>query len=193
MKGSLPVLAAVLPLALLLGAFHPAPLPAPDARAMVAPQYDKEGALVRPQGFEQWMFVGANIGMSYAEGAAANPGDFHNIYTQPEAYAAYAKTGAFPEKTMFLLVVHEPRKNESINKSGYFEGQMTGLVASVKDREHSPEGWAFYDFGEGAKLKETAKALPPAMCFDCHAKHAEVDHVFVQFHPILRQARPRPR
>lgn len=190
MQRSLPMVVALLPVAL-LAASGPAAVVEADSKEMATPQYDKTGALVRPKGFEQWMFVGANIGMSYSEGASANPGDFHNIYTQPEAYAAFASTGQFPEKTMFLLVVHEPKRNVSINKGGYFEGAMKGLVASVKDREHSPEGWAFYDFGPGDKLAETAKRLPPAMCFDCHTRNAEVDHVFVQFHPILRQARPR--
>ncbi len=189
MKRFLPRVVAFLPMALFLGARGPAAVPEADSKKMATPQYDKTGALVRPKGFEHWMFVGANIGMRYSEGASSNPGDFHNIYTQPEAYAAFAATGQFPEKTMFLLVVHEPKRNVSINKSGYFEGSMTGLVASVKDREHSPEGWAFYDFGAGDKLAETATPLPPAMCFDCHTRHAEIDHVFVQFHPLLRQAR----
>jgi len=37
----------------------------------------------------------------------------------------------------------------------------------------------------------TAKAAPAPMCYECHARHADDDRVFVQFHPILRQARPR--
>ena len=53
------------------------------------------------------------------------PGEFHNIYTQPEAFDSYKSTGKFPEKTTFLLVVYEPAQKVSINKSGYFEGEMT--------------------------------------------------------------------
>jgi hypothetical protein len=190
MKRFLPVVVAFVPAAVFLGARGPAALPASDSK-MATPRYDETGALVRPEGFERWTFVGANIGMSYAEEAQAGPGEFHNIYTQPEAYAAYAATGRFPEKTMFLLVVHEPAQKVSINKSGYFEGPMKGLAVSVKDREHSPEGWAFYSFGEAGKLAATAKAAPAPMCYECHARHADDDRVFVQFHPILRQARPR--
>jgi len=190
MKRALPLVVAVLPMALFLAARGPDAVPAPGS-AMATPRYDKTGALVRPERFDRWTFVGANIGMSYSEETAKGPGEFHNVYTQPEAYAAWAATGKFPEKTMFLLVVHEPAQKVSINKSGYFEGPMSGLAVSVKDREHTPEGWAFYSFGEGPKLAATAKAMPTAMCFDCHSKHADDDHVFVQFHPILRQARPR--
>src|SRR5712691_6367069 len=104
MKRFLPVVVAFVPAAVFLGARGPAAVPASDSK-MATPRYDETGALVRPEGFEQWTFVGANIGMSYAEEAQAGPGEFHNIYTQPEAYAAYAATGRFPEKTMFLLVV----------------------------------------------------------------------------------------
>ena len=171
---------------------RPAAAPASESK-MVTPEYNKNGALFRPKNFEPWTFVGANIGMSYSPGTSSGPGEFHNIYMQPEAYAAYAQTGKFPEKTMFLLVMHEPAQKVSINKSGYFEGPMMGLAASVKDHEHFPEGWAYFSFGEGGALAETAKAMPQPMCFDCHKQHADDDNVFVQFHAVLRAARPRPQ
>lgn len=192
MKKTFALVLTLLVAALLFAVTRPAAAPPSDAK-MVVPQYDKSGALLRPKNFEQWTFVGANIGMSYSAGASSGPGEFHNIYMQPEAYAAYAATGKFPEKAMFLLVMHEPQQKVSINKSGYFEGAMTGLAVSVKDHEHFPEGWAYFSFGEGAELAETAKAMPKPMCFECHDQHADDDHVFVQFHAILRQARPKAR
>jgi hypothetical protein len=161
----------------------------PETPAMLQPQYDSSGALLRPKNFEHWTFVGSNIGMSYDEGAQKGPGEFHNIYTQPEAFDTYKTTGKFPEKTMFLLVVYEPAQKVSINKAGYFEGEFTGLAASVKDPSRFKDGWAYFSFGEGGNLADTAKALPSSMCFACHDKHADDDHVFVQFHPVLRAAR----
>jgi hypothetical protein len=98
--------------------------------------------------------------MSYETGAQKGPGEFHNIYTQPEAFDTYKSTGKFPEKTTFLLVVYEPAQKASINKSGYFEGEMTGLAASVKDSSRFKEGWAYFSFGESGNLSETATALP---------------------------------
>jgi len=192
MKKILALVLCLLVAALLFAVMRPLALPASETK-MFAPQYDKGSTLVRPKNFEQWTFVGANIGMSYSAGMSSGPGEFHNIYTQPEAYAAYAATGKFLEKTMFLLVMHEPQQNVSINKSGYFEGQMSGVAVSVKDREHFPEGWAYFDFGDNGNLAETAKAMPKPMCFDCHAQHADDDNVFVQFHAILRQARPKTK
>jgi len=160
-----------------------------ESSAMSLPQFDASGALQRPKSFEHWTFVGSNIGMSYSESEHKGPGEFHNIYTQPEAFDTYKSTGKFPEKTMFLLVVYEPAQRASINEAGYFEGQFTGLAVSVKDASRFKEGWAYFDFGEGGNLVESAKALPAPMCFECHDKHADDDHVFVQFHSVLRAAR----
>lgn len=179
------LLSALLGSALLLAAArHLAP--SAETATMAVPQYDARGALLRPRNFEQWTFVGANIGMSYSQGASSGPGEFHNIYMQREAFEAYKQTGKFPEKTMFLLVAHQPAQKVSINKSGYFEGPMSGLAASVKDHEHFQEGWAYFDFGDGGKLQESAEAMPKPMCYDCHSKHADDDNVFVQFHAVLR-------
>jgi hypothetical protein len=162
---------------------------APDSPSMPLPQFDSSGSLLRPKSFEHWLFVGCNIGMTYSNDHPQGPGEFHNVYTQPEAFDTYRTTGKFPEKTMFLLVVYQPAQKASINKGGYFEGEMTGLAASVKDSSRFKEGWAYFSFGEGGDLAETAKALPAPMCFACHDQHADDDHVFVQFHTILRSAR----
>src|SRR5690242_13370099 len=51
----------------------------------VTPQYDKDGALIRPKDFYTWVFVGSSIGLSYSKDSDPNgPGMFHNVYTQPE-------------------------------------------------------------------------------------------------------------
>lgn len=182
----------LLPLAALLATIpfmHSASVALPDSTTMPLPQYDPTGALLRPKNFEHWTFVGSNIGMSYEENHPQGPGEFHNIYTQSEAFEAYKTSGKFPEKTMFLLVVYEPAQKVSINKAGYFEGEFTGLAVSVKDPSRFKDGWAYFSFGEGGNLSETAKALPSPMCFECHDQHADDDHVFVQFHAVLRAAR----
>ena len=154
---------------------------------MPLPEYDSSGALIRPKDFENWMFVGSNIGMSYSTEESKGPGEFHNVYTQREAYAEYVKTGKFPEKTMFVLAEYAPQQKVSINKNGYFEGYLSGMAASVKNHERFPEGWAYYAFDSVAAGAKAKASLKP-MCFECHDQHADDDHVFVQFHAVLRQA-----
>jgi hypothetical protein len=168
---------------------HAGSTAAPAPPVMPLPQYDSAGALLQPKNFEHWTFVGSNMGMSYDTSDQKGPGEFHNIYTQSEAFDAYKATGKFPDKTMFLLVVYEPAQKVSINKAGYFEGTFTGLAVSVKDAQRFKDGWAYFSFGEGGNLSESAKTLPSSVCFACHDEHADDDHVFVQFHPVLRQAR----
>src|SRR5262252_5797480 len=45
----------------------------PQAQAQLAdePRYTPSGELVLPNGFETWIFVGSNLGLSYAPDAAA--------------------------------------------------------------------------------------------------------------------------
>src|SRR5262245_20819645 len=89
---------------------------------MTQPRYTAEKNLVMPEGYRNWVFVGASIGLSYSEDARGDgPGLFHHVYTQPEAYADYQRTGKFPEKTMFVMEVYQPEQKVSPNKHGYFE------------------------------------------------------------------------
>jgi hypothetical protein len=151
-----------------------------------APQYDASGALIRPKNFETWVFVGSSTGLTYEPGISKGTGEFHDVYIRPESYREYVRTGRFPEKTMFVLALYPPEDKVSPAKGGYFEGNLVGMAASVKDHQHSSDGWAYFNFAEGGRLKDTATASPKSACFACHKQHAADDNVFVQFYPILR-------
>ena len=175
----------------LAGCAAPAPEAAlPQARGpMAIPGYTAEGKLLRPEGYESWVFAGASMGLGYSEGAKLDgPGVFHNVFLQPEAFEEYSRTGHFPEKTMFILALHEPRQRESIARQGWFEGELTALEAAVKDSERFKEGWAYFDFGKKG-LDPTARAQAPESCHSCHLEHGADDNVFVQFYPPLRRIR----
>ena len=155
---------------------------------MTQPKYTADKKLILPEGYRNWVFVGASIGLSYSEETRGDgPGMFHHVYTQPEAYADYQRTGKFPEKTMFVMEVYQPEQKVSPNKHGYFEGQRAAVEVSVKDREMFPEGWAYFNFGNVAKTE--ARPIPKASCFDCHHEHGADDNVFVQFYPVLRNVK----
>lgn len=85
----------------------------------------------------------------------------------------------------------EPR---NIVTRGQFEGNRIALEVAVKDSSR-PDGsktpWAYYDFTgkpgpSGRDVRDRAKAKPDGSCYDCHKKHADVDNVWVQFYPTLR-------
>lgn len=152
-----------------------------------SPQYDSSGALIRPQHFETWVFVGSSTGLTYEPGMPSRgAGEFHDVYIRPESYAEYARTGKFPEKTVLVLALYPPEEKVSPAKGGYFEGDLEGMAAAVKDHEHFREGWAYFNFGQGGHLEGTATANAAQTCFSCHQQHAADDNVFVQFYPILR-------
>ncbi len=63
------------------------------------------------------------------------------------------------------------------------------MEALVKD-SRLPDGWAFYLFGRGTAIRDTAEPLAGeelkrGQCFDCHSKNAAVEMSFVQFYPTL--------
>jgi hypothetical protein len=164
-----------------------------SARPMATPQYDEKGALLRPTGYERWVFVGASLGLRYDKDDqhSDGPGVFLNVYTQPEAYDEYARTGYFPDKTIFVMENYRPVQKESIARGGYFEGELVGMEVAVKDYDRNELGWAYFNFSSPQGLAEKARAMPKAFCWDCHAEHGDDDNVFVQFYPVILRGRAK--
>lgn len=152
-----------------------------------APQYDSQGALLRPEHFETWVFVGSSTGLTYEPGIEGRGrGEFHDVYIRPESYREYLRTGKFPEKTVLVLALYPPEAKVSPATGGYFEGELEGMAAAVKDHQHSSDGWAYFNFGRVPDLQAKAMANPRQNCYACHSQHGADDNVFVQFYPILR-------
>jgi Cytochrome P460 len=183
----------------------------PPPRASLV-SYNKHGELLRPDGYRTWVFVGADLGLDYTQrndesldypkkkderDDESRP--FHNVYVDRAAYEHYARTGEFPDKTVLVLELFESRRKEPQNvvTRGWYEGNRVALEVAVKDRGR-PDGsktpWAYYDFTgqpgpSGRGVRQSAKAKPDGSCYDCHKKHADVDNVWVQFYPTLRDLR----
>ena len=163
---------------------------------MSQPRFTPSNALLRPEGYRHWMFVGANYGMGYTEGdakAPAKPTTFHNIYIQPDSYRHYARTGQFPDKTMLVMEVVKPATNASINRRGMFQDEYLGIEVALKDEKRFDGKWAYFNFiGADGKPLAESKPFAKQACWSCHNQHGAVDNVFVQFYPVLRAARPLP-
>src|SRR5205823_642584 len=125
---------------------------------------------------QTWVFVGANLGLSYSKnlpekprpekegGKASKVGNFHNVYINPEAYQAYVKTGKFPDQTVLVMEVYEAQEREpqEVVTKGFFPGKQLAVEVAVKNSKR-PDGaktdWAYYAF---PGQKATAKAFPDA-------------------------------
>jgi Cytochrome P460 len=180
----------------------------PAGDSGMAPKYTKDGELILPVGYREWVFCGADLGLAYAADPTTTPrekarvkddvaGPFHNIYINRAAYEAYAKskTKTFPDKTVLVMELFESEQKEPMHivSHGRYEAKRVGLEVAVKNTQR-PDGsktdWAYYIFTDAtaptAPPLLAAKAQPDSDCYNCHRKHADVDNVWVQFYPTLR-------
>jgi hypothetical protein len=180
----------------------------PSARSQNAdePRYAPSGDLLLPNGFDTWVFVGSNLGLSYTPDAAAAAlapppraprQQFHNVYINKAAYDYFSVNGRFPERTVLVMQVFAAADKEpaSVLASGVFNGRRVGLEVAVKNSSR-PDGkttpWAYYNFtdpSDGSKALASASAFADENCANCHQRHASIDNVWVQFYPALRDRR----
>jgi hypothetical protein len=147
-----------------------------------AASYTADGKLVFPQDYRTWVYLSSGVDMSYVEGPPSNQPMFDNVFVDPAAWAAFQKTGTWPDKAMFVLEVRGSAQKGSINKRGHFQTGLMGAEVHVKDTSRFMGGWAFFGF-DGDK---PAAMIPrSAACYSCHEQHAAVDTTFVQFYPTL--------
>ena len=154
-----------------------------SATAAYKPVYTKDGFLVPPLQYREWVYLTSGLDMSYNPKASADMSMFDNVFVNPEAYRAFLATGTWPDKTVMVLETRGAESKGSINKSGHFQnGGVMGLEIHVKDESRFPDKWAFFDVASESK----ATIFPQtAACYTCHQQHAAVDNTFVQFYPTL--------
>jgi len=150
------------------------------------PQLQADGTAAFPENYREWMFLSAGLGMNYGPNAppAGAPQSFTNVYVNPSSYRAFVKTGAWPDRTMFVLEIRGSASEGSINKAGHFQTDLKAIESNVKDAR-LPGGWGFYNFGN--KQVATSPLPQSATCYTCHAENTAVEHTFVQFYPSLME------
>ena len=154
------------------------------------PRYAACGALRRPSDLERWVLVGASTGLAYGGGEPTlGPGEFHTVHLEPAAYAAWRAEGRFPDGTMLALVIRSPARPGPPGRAGWVAGELGAVEVAVKDTARFAGGWGYFGFGRGGP-GTTARPFPPERCAHCHAEHGALDNVFLQFYPVLREARP---
>ena len=170
----------------------PGPSPEQPAPGSVRqPEYDGDGALLRPNDAERWVFMGSGVNLNYAP---VRPGVIVDVVTvtlmEPTAYRYFQAHGTFAEGTMTVLMGFALDSGAPPAEHGQYPGDQLFFEMSVKDSSaHGDAIWGYYDFGLGAGGR-TAVAKPVAECNACHAENAAEDFVFTQFYPFMRSAAP---
>lgn len=165
-------------------------------RRIGAAVYDAGGNLLRPEGFREWVFIGAPLTPNGLNNGSAGFPEFHHVYVNPDAFAVYRRTGLFPEgtvvtKELVLLKsgLHPDGSLDAPSGRGFFAGRYNGMDVMVKDSQRFAEtgGWGFFNFGHQAPpYSKSAAAAPAADCAGCHQANAEKDMMFIQYYPILQ-------
>lgn len=156
-------------------------------------RFTPDGRLKRPADLDEWVFLGASLGMGYNAAAfdPKSPGQFQVVLMEPQAYRLFVKTGAYPDGAMFLLSFYDSEQKVSINRSGFVQRDLDSFEIHLIDRRRPGEGHYFFPFGATAN---EAKVLPAGnACVTCHLKDGAFDGTFAQFYPTIRHRIPAAR
>jgi hypothetical protein len=151
-----------------------------------APAYAKNGDMLPPAAYREWIYLTSGMDMSYSPKAMDMGGMpmFDNVFVNREAYRSFVATGTWPDKTVMVLEGRVARSKGSINQRGHFQAVgVADFEVHVKDEARFPGKWAFFAFD--SPEKNGTLILEGAPCYKCHAEHAAVDTTFVQFYPTL--------
>ena len=155
------------------------------ASPISSPVYAKNGDMLPPTNYREWIYLTSGLDMSYSPDAMQmDHSTFDNVFVNPQAYRSFLATGTWPDKTVMVLEAREARSKGSINQRGHF--QAVGVMdfeVHVKDESRFPGKWAFFSFD--APDKNGTIIPEKAPCYSCHAQHGAVDTTFVQFYPTL--------
>lgn len=164
--------------------------------AMSTAQFSKDGKLIRPTGYREWVFIGAPLTPNdMNDGQAAFP-EFHNVYIDPISWRHWKTTGEFADGTVIVKELVSVGGKQAPSGKGYFQGDYIGLEAMVKSKTRFPDAsgnWGFFRFTieNRPELHAQAAAQPRDNCQVCHQANAAKDQVFTQYYPVLRAAAGR--
>lgn len=169
---------------------------AADDAGIGAAIFNAQGELVLPEGYREWVFIGAPLTPHGLNDGKAGFPEYHHVYVNPNAFAVYQRTGEFPDGTVIAkeLVLLQKGDFEDGSKNapsgrGYFAGEFQGMDVMVKDSQRFKDsnGWGFFNFGHHAPpYLKAAKAAPVESCAACHSANVGKDMVFKTYYPVLR-------
>lgn len=156
----------------------------------------KDGKLIRPTGYREWVYVGTPLTPNDMNDGKASFPEFHSVYIDPVSWKTWKETGKFRENTIIIKEMTSVGSKSATSGKGYFMGEFAGLEASIKSAKYFPNepgNWAYFSFSteNHTTLKKEMAAAPAESCNSCHTTAAADDWVFTQYYPVLRAAKAK--
>ena len=101
------------------------------ALAQESLRYAPDGKMIFPTDYRGWVFLSSGFDMSYVQSGESGPHMFNNVFVNREAYDAFKKTGAWPDKTMLVLEMRGGSDDDPVLKSGQFQPARPWPVKST--------------------------------------------------------------
>jgi hypothetical protein len=132
-----------------------------------------------PASFRNWYHVNTMI-IDKASPLFEAMGGMHNVYINSTGENALRKGGPYPDKTVFLVDLHE----FTISDGSYVEGprKVTAIMRKDKKKYSSTGGWAFQAWA-GGDPKKPLVTDPAKQCFECHQQKKDQDYVYSTYIP----------
>src|SRR5215831_17936792 len=96
-------------------------------------EFTADGKLKQPVGYRKWVYIGTPLTPNDMNDGEASFPEFHEVYMDPESFAHYEKTGEFRDGTVLIKELSSVGSKEAPSGKGYFQGEFTGLEATIKD------------------------------------------------------------
>jgi hypothetical protein len=107
-------------------------------------------------------------------------GGMHNVYINSTGEPALKKGGPYPDKTVFLVDLHQ----FTITDGAYVEGPRKAIAMMLKDGKKyaSTGGWGFQAWAGGDPTKPVVTNAV-TQCFGCHQPKKDQGYVFSTYIP----------
>jgi hypothetical protein len=148
--------------------------------AFIAP-FAAESAddLKLPASFRHWYHVNTMV-IDKGSPLFEAMGGMHNVYVNSTGETALKKGGPYPDKTVFVVDLHD----FTISDGSTVEGPRKATAIMLKDKKKyaSTGGWGFQAWAGGDPAKPLV-TNPTKQCFECHQSQKAQDYVYSTYIP----------
>ena len=140
---------------------------------------ESANGLKLPASFRNWYHVNTMV-IDKGSPLFEAMGGMHNVYINSTGETALKKGAPYPDKTVFLVDLHE----FTISDGSYVEGPRKASAIMLKDKKKyaSTGGWAFQAWA-GGDPKKPLVTDPVKQCFECHQPKKDQDYVYSTYIP----------